>query len=211
MSFCDKLWCYILRPCILFSHIQKKSTPKTNKFFLKHSDFLIGNDCGHQIKLFAPRRFTKLTIMKFVCWFPRFFFLSSILINQASFYVFEEKQFCKVWYRKYFWKGADKINSHYKDGHHLEWSENSVSYLKLEYFLLCSGFTWDDIPDSISIVCNNGSLLTKVRYKNRCQPRRSTKQQLTGKWKHSSSTKNKKNVLIDRVISEGNLSRKYVV
>lgn len=76
---------------------------------------------------------------------------------------------------------------------------------------MCSGFTWDDIPDSIRIVCNNGSLLTKVRYKNRCQPRRSTKQQLTGKWKQSSSTKNKKNVLIDRVISEGNLSRKYVV
>lgn len=108
----------------------------------------------------------KLTIMKFVCWFPRFL-LSSILINQASFYVSEEKQFYKVWYRKFFWKGADKINTHYKDGHPLEWSENSVSYLKLEYFLSCSGFTWDDIPDSISIVRNNGSLLTKVRHKNR--------------------------------------------
>ena len=57
----------------------------TEKIFVPHPNL------GHrERKLFAPRKFMKLTMQRFFCEFPQFI-LSSILIKHESFYVLEEK------------------------------------------------------------------------------------------------------------------------
>ena len=81
--------------------------------------FIPHSSLEHQEKkLFALTEFMKFTMPRFVSGFPQFF-LSSNLIKQKSFYVFEEKRLHKP-YQKNFCAKVHKINNHYKSVHHLE-------------------------------------------------------------------------------------------
>ena len=56
-------------------------------------------------KLFAPRKFMKLAMLRFACGFK---------------IMFQKKNNFTRRNKKMFWAGVDKINSHYKSDHNLE-------------------------------------------------------------------------------------------